>query len=182
MVACGQACTDVLRDPGRCGGCDQPCAAPLNAVPLCVNGACGWTCQAGFVQCGADCADIQSEVAHCGACGQACSAPDATRVSLCQQGVCTSVCREGFADCDGECVDVSVVESAQEAGLGELTPCAAVAALRELGAGLLCAVGLSICDARCVDMATDDDHCGACGNRCRGNRDCHDGQCVKRSN
>ena len=42
--------------------------------------------------------------------------------------------------------------------------------------GAECAEGYTLCDGRCVDLATDGDHCGSCGNVCVDGL-CVDGMC-----
>ncbi len=41
----------------------------------------------------------------------------------------------------------------------------------------LCAPGTSKCDGQCVDTATSNAHCGACGNACPATLSCRDGRC-----
>jgi hypothetical protein len=43
--------------------------------------------------------------------------------------------------------------------------------------GVCCAVGLTGCGNACVDLETNEDHCGACKRECRGNASCLDGVC-----
>jgi len=38
--------------------------------------------------------------------------------------------------------------------------------------------GQDVCDGRCVDLATDDAHCGRCDNACPQGRRCQDGECA----
>ena len=40
-----------------------------------------------------------------------------------------------------------------------------------------CAANETCCDAACVDLLTDTDHCGACGNACGEGHECRDGVC-----
>jgi hypothetical protein len=37
----------------------------------------------------------------------------------------------------------------------------------------------SLCGTECVDLMTNDQHCGRCNNRCNGNRACVEGACEK---
>lgn len=45
----------------------------------------------------------------------------------------------------------------------------------ESGGG--CGVGLETCDGDCVDLAFDRNHCGSCGNVCKGTEVCKAGKC-----
>jgi hypothetical protein len=41
-----------------------------------------------------------------------------------------------------------------------------------------CAAGQLLCGARCIDVSTSNDHCGACGNACASGQRCAMGACV----
>lgn len=41
-----------------------------------------------------------------------------------------------------------------------------------------CPAGTSACDGVCTQLASDPDHCGACGKKCQGGALCSAGQCV----
>src|SRR5688572_1590265 len=43
-----------------------------------------------------------------------------------------------------------------------------------------CEGGLDLCDAACVDLGSDDAHCGACGEACHAQQKCEAGECVPR--
>lgn len=44
---------------------------------------------------------------------------------------------------------------------------------------LACAAGLDLCSAMCVDLSTDEAHCGSCDKRCNDKRSCLSGRCQK---
>ncbi len=49
LTRCDDACVDTSSDPSHCGECGHACGAPPNAVPSCVDGACSFACNPGFV-------------------------------------------------------------------------------------------------------------------------------------
>jgi hypothetical protein len=91
LLACPNParCVDPLNDPMACGDCMTTCPVPLNAVPVCSQGACdGGFCLPGFGDCndaGVDgCeAEFGQDPAHCGACGRTCAS-----VETCVFGRC----------------------------------------------------------------------------------------------
>lgn len=44
-----------------------------------------------------------------------------------------------------------------------------------------CEAGLTQCGARCTSVASDPQHCGACGSRCPSDQQCIDGRCACRA-
>jgi hypothetical protein len=101
--------TDLSRDLGECGSCDNPCIPPPNATSTCEDGECGFVCEAGFGDCDGDAVngcetDLQTDPDYCGSCNVDCSAGP-NEVATCTGGECGLECAEGFARCveDGPC-------------------------------------------------------------------------------
>lgn len=46
------------------------------------------------------------------------------------------------------------------------------------GSSCPCAPPLTCCGGRCVDIQTDELHCGACNSACQANRECRSGMCM----
>jgi hypothetical protein len=177
---CARSCVDPMTDPRHCGACGQVCAPQPMAAAVCQAGACGSQCSGGYTACGAACVDLQSDRANCGACGMACVAP-ARATAACQAGSCAIVCDAGFVQCEDECVNASVVQTAREAGLGMLQACAAWSGLRNLAARRFCPDGFGVCDATCVNLLTNPEHCGRCDRVCTGEEICWGASCRTRS-
>jgi len=98
--------SNLSQDPGNCSACGNACNPP-NAVPLCVDGACGMgACHSGFGNCNNDPSDgcetnLETSANNCSQCGQVCSLTNA--VAACSAGSCVVASCDGtFDDCDGE--------------------------------------------------------------------------------
>jgi len=70
--------SDIVKDPKNCGGCNNPCPDPENAVGNCSGGLCGIaSCSAGFANCDGNDANgcelpTGSDPNNCGGCGVIC--------------------------------------------------------------------------------------------------------------
>jgi hypothetical protein len=87
---CAGACVDTDTNTVNCGACGQTCSTSVaNAQPACVNGACTFTCEAGFSLCNAACTNFMNDPNNCGGCG---SAHACAGGMTCQNGQCTTNC------------------------------------------------------------------------------------------
>jgi hypothetical protein len=90
-------------DQGLCQGTGLSCSA-ANATGTCVNGACKYSCQAGFGNCNNKwddgCEMPLNTTSNCGNCGVACST-GAHATASCDSGVCTYTCASGYGNCNG---------------------------------------------------------------------------------
>lgn len=178
----GTTCVNRQTDPANCGACGAACAL-ANATSACVSGACAIdACAAGFSDCNHSAVDgcevdTLTSPANCGACGSAC-APRAGAAAACAAGSCVYTCDVGRADCDG------VVTNGCETDLAgaDVDNCGACHNACAFGphstptcsagaCGVACEAGWADCDRDptngCeVDLATDTNHCGACGTSC----------------
>jgi hypothetical protein len=142
-------------------------------------------CPGATVRCGEACVDPASDPDHCGGCGQACAAGD-----VCDVGACTSECGEGrdvcaracvvlqsdplhcgscgeTCDLDGACVAGDCIDACNdECDAGEIC----------VGGSCECRAGLDRCNGDCVDLQTDAEHCGECGETCD-EAPCGGGEC-----
>jgi len=133
--------TDPLTAPG--GGCAPgECVDSVGAPPPYVEPTDPCAIQ-GLTNCGGLCVDLSTSIGHCGACGTVCGSGGS-----CQGGVCTGLaCSYGQTLCD-YCTDVYY----------DAANC--------LYCGRRCAAGFLCCAGSCVDISSDLNNCGACGNIC----------------
>jgi hypothetical protein len=131
-------------------------------------------CQPGLTDCGVACVDLDTDERFCGSCATACEVGE-----TCEQGQCIDPndCREnglgcdGFTYCDpasGACLPGCAFDSQCPSGQ------TCNVATREC----VCESGLTNCDGVCVNTQFDEDNCGQCDERCRGNQICLFGTCI----
>lgn len=172
---CDRSCVDLASDPIHCGECGNACTAPENQVGVCLAGECGAQCATGRTSCDGNCVDLQNDALNCGACGATCPQPPRA-TPYCSMGLCEIACEAGYEPCDGQCVSRSIVQTARQAGFGDLGVCAALAALQ---AGMcLQAEDARWCDRGCVNVRTDESHCGYCNRACDEGQSCWGGRCI----
>lgn len=171
-AVCG---TDLNSSPMHCGGCDQACSDR--------SGCEGGSCSCGGARCpwDSDCqccedpttlelkpvdrAEFESSVVHCGDCFQRCGTGE-----VCAEGQCR--CGGGEA-CEGDaicCAGTCVPPSDSTCVCGTASSCL----VDQLGDPI---DNGACCDDSCVDLGSDAQHCGGCGNACQTPRIC-DGFCV----
>src|SRR5690606_20529818 len=120
--------------------------------------------------------DALDSVSNCGACNNAC--PDG---ASCVEGAC--VCPGDQVDCNGECTDIAS-SFVHCGGCNQLCSCDLDIFPLRVG----CENGscqmvespdgrVAYCDGVCVDLVTDPNHCGACGNVCEDDAICVNGEC-----
>jgi hypothetical protein len=129
--------------------------------------------------CGGMCADLKTDNANCGKCGNACPMG-----ASCVQGSCQ--CASGTTRCGDACVDVKTdVNNCGKCG----TTCGGADAGPIMGGGtwgcangacaIMCPQPKKECSGACVDLQTDNDNCGMCGNACAQTETCMQGLCCK---
>ncbi len=120
----------------------------------CQNGTCiaqADPCAAtGGTSCGSACVDLRTNNDHCGACATKCGIG-----SNCQNGQCKAVTKP--CQSNAECPTGQVCQNGQ---------CQAS-----------CQAGQTLCGSLCVDLQTNNDHCGACGQKCGIGAGCKAGSC-----
>lgn len=79
--------TDVNTNAAHCGACGTVCPAPgPHTVPVCTNGSCGYTCEAGWVNCdgspanGCETSETAETCISCGPTGRCCASACGTPV------------------------------------------------------------------------------------------------------
>jgi hypothetical protein len=163
-----------------CGVCGNACPSGPNSTAVCTGGACSLSCKGSFADCDKDpsngCERDTNTVTDCGACDVQCSFNNAAAscsAGLCQMGACTG----DFRDCNGSTSDgCEVNKSTDVNNCGACnTQCSFNNAAASCSAGLCqldaCSGSFLDCDGNpgngCeVNGATDNNHCGACNNKC----------------
>jgi len=117
--------------------------------------------------------DLQSDPNNCGACGKTCS-----HNSYCTGGACT--CLPNFTACGTSCIDLR--SDPDHCGSCTATPCAAGDKCENGSCQTgTCTSPLTACDvtgrSACVDLASGEPYCGACGNVCAPNQICAANHC-----
>lgn len=183
LQLCGASCVDPRTDRDHCGACGNACASGQS----CVAGSCQAMCAPGQSVCEGACSDLRRDTAHCGACGHSCGTGE-----VCDQGVCTVTCSDPLTRCNaspthpaGYCADTA--NDPNNCGT-----CGASCALpnvadptctRSACAIHRCADGFADCDGVSVNgcevqVASDANHCGACGHACGLGMICVAGACT----
>jgi hypothetical protein len=169
-MMCNGTCTDVISDPDNCGGCFNGC----NPGEVCQGG----NCHCAATSCGDGvCTTLQNNPDDCGTCGNGCNDDE-----FCTSGACQ--CRPALTSCNGNCTDLK--RDGQNCGACG-NDCSSVGANGRCFAGvcmnMLCSsIGATNCGNNgCItnmDFDTDPLNCGGCGNTCRADEICVQGNCV----
>ncbi|MDD9965051.1 MAG: hypothetical protein OXR73_02415 [Myxococcales bacterium] len=198
----------TLDDCGQCGrGCNPDKATGGCETGECVIVACegGYHDCNGLAEDGCE-ADLET-VSHCGACGAECAPPNTERARCtgasegarclvdhtcpaeaegCVDDSPYTGCSGGYADCDGDPENgcetaLNTLDDCGECGRAcrkrqSITSCAS-GSCETIG----CELGFDQCgeDGSCISLANNEEHCGACGQRCPATRPrCFGGQCT----
>ncbi len=169
----------------------------------CVDSVCTLTnCNAGETQCGDTCINLfAADMNNCGKCGQVCStnAPSNSSAASCDLGTCRYACDDGYyntclltANTDEEKLACSLSSKINCAKIGTNTCCGDSCTNCEdkntststfsCSAGncivTSCTPGQQYCDDACRTVSEDNEHCGACNNKCGEGTSCDSGNCV----
>jgi hypothetical protein len=160
QICCGSACKSHLVDPNNCGGCNATCGTG----ETCMGGNC--KCQGGAPCVGTQiccppktglpggCFDKLNDPQHCGDCDTRCNTGESCVAGVCTLTSCPIVCLNG-----NECV-------------GNQCLC---------NGGPGCTGTTNCCPAGCVELSSDINNCGVCGNKCKAREYCCGGSCREPS-
>ncbi len=170
---CNGACVSNY-SVSSCGSSCTACPTPTNGTATCNGVSCGASCVSGYHACGTQCLSNTS-VSSCGTSCTPCPVPP-NGSATCNGVSCGISCAAGFHPCGDACVPDS-----SPAGCG--SACAVCAAPGDLkaptcSAGTCGAACRTSCGGTCVDVGSDNAHCGACGVACGASEQCSLGQCA----
>ncbi len=198
---------DLLTDNNNCGECGHKCEQYIEVSlgSQCMGGKCRPFCTHSSLQ---DCnglvddgceADVSSNTENCGTCGNKC--PEGIP---CRNGTCT--CGDGMVVCNGECVDLATDDNncgacgnacefvAEPCAPKDLPPNTRYKCAKGQCGQFVCSssdrkdcngdlkLGCNSTDGCEVEVSTDPNNCGACGNKCAPGQFCRNymgsNQCV----
>lgn len=199
-------CVDLTSDVEHCGACDRACAPGEVCRPVedeelgscfCQDEGDGASCPLDpCIACcpGVGCVDVCENIERCGSCDIDCSAGSRPLGDRCVDGQC--LCGEAEESCLGDTFCSNVVDPT---GCGCLdlendrTNCGACGNACDPGES--CVDGSCACngtsddcdadmgevccsDLGCMNLSTDTESCGACGNPCQPGEICERGRCA----
>ena len=95
-------------------------------------------CAPELTECNTKCYNLLTETDHCGSCDTICNVANAE--NYCNEGECQFTCKEGYTASEDNTVCIEAIE---------------------------CSNDETICDGKCVNLLTSNDHCGSCYNSCK---------------
>jgi hypothetical protein len=182
----GTFCADLQRDASNCGTCGHVCTN--NAI--CSGGTCqgGGGSYPGLAACvgsgGAPfCTNLLSDPGNCGRCGNICAPSEGCFSGACggNQLLCTDpaaqkqYCSDPMYDSNncGQCGHVCGVNMA--CNNGTCVPSSTDGGTQCGPQGRMCPTAVGIA---CVNIFTDPQNCGNCGDVCSSNTFCNNATCV----
>ena len=132
------------------------------------------SCPSGQELCGTACINVATSANNCGACGQACPAGFSCQDRLCRCSQADQCGSGNSVECSGTgrcgCAGNSCEVGETCTGNGGNVSCSC-------NGGDACDKDRLCCPAGCVNPASDEDNCGACGHKCASGQTCNKGQC-----
>ena len=203
MTLCGlNNCRDTKESLTDCGACNNSCfaSAPANATATsCSNGVCQYGCLSTHQNCGGttahtimcvSTASMQYDNYHCGNCGTVCGSDESCVAGECKKNTCDDGktfcgmgdCRSIYGNdplncggCNYVCADHSTIKAKSNTCANGV--CQYVC---QLSGDTNCG-GTTLDTVNCVNLLTDNDHCGLCTNSCdtSAGKYCSNGVCKQ---
>ncbi|WP_438034896.1 hypothetical protein [Sorangium sp. So ce204] len=194
---CGDRCVDTQQDPDHCGDCTNRC----EGRSVCQNGRCvpgEW--------CGDRLVNTHTDPLNCGGCGVSClvdTIEEGLYTGKCTNSKCVT-CTQGYRNCDHTDICETDIENDTEncGGCGKQCPdlpaawhatptcvsgkCDGFICTREasgrLLSGLYADCNQNASDGCEINLLTNPQHCGKCGNECsardNATASCAQGRCA----
>jgi len=196
LVDCNRGCVDLLTDPRNCGICGFECIFD-HAIGHCLDARCIPECEDGWVDLdtepgnGCECGLTNDGVETCDGIDNDCDGQvdegNPGGGEACDSGM-PGGCALGAEECQGgQLVCVQVAQPTDEACNGADDDCdGLIDDAAPCEGQLVCIDGacrcedpaLTRCGSRCIDILTDLEHCGGCGESCGDGFACLEGECV----
>lgn len=164
--SCGdRSGTRTCADDGVYDPCD--CGEPDGGL---TDG--GAPCDSGLTRCEGACVDLDVDPTHCGDCVTACGDGE-----TCEAGACVAAadCRTtpctGLTWCDAD-------TGTCRPGCERDDQCGGSRTCDTQSHTCVCLSWLTDCDGACVDLSTDEAHCGSCGRTCAPEAICEASTCL----
>ena len=162
-------------NPGVCGTC-----IPADPATVCagrcgtVSDGCGGditcsTCGAGLTCCNGECVNLSNDGDNCRECGRVCkSNPETCTSAFCVGGNCRFSTVFNCCHSDDDCVDSDI----NPCSVDTCDPHTLTCRHDPAADNTPCGSGGTCCAGTCMDVTSDPDNCGACGNTCVENQPC----------
>lgn len=146
---------------------------------------CAVECQPGFRCCDGLCVDINRDSNNCGNCGHNCGEGKICMNADCVEACGGVICSDAQSCCGDACVYIQTDPKncggcGNECSEGEICnngTCEKITCDPECEEGYTCCqIGY---EKKCIDLNSDPQNCGSCGNKCGLNETCKNGTCTE---
>lgn len=187
---CDGACVNVTTDPDHCGSCAGVCDPPVSGAATgaraCSDGTCGVACAGAApdtcppINGGEACVNLKTDPQFCGDCDTHCPGG-----KTCVNGACVTACAPGETMCGSTCTNTQC-DPNNCGACNNVCPTLFNGnhSCQLGGCKQACDSGFSVCTVNslngltaCVNLQTDETHCGDCDTKCGNDQVCVAGVC-----